>query len=54
MRSQQGKTILTVNDHPDMRRVFSGFATQTVNINYTVGGAGKGGGQRELIIKSWS
>lgn len=53
MRAQQGKTLLTVNDHPDMRRVFAGFATQTASINYTVGGAGKGGGQRELIIQSW-
>jgi DNA adenine methylase len=54
MRAQQGKTILTVNDHPDMRRVFAGFAFQIVRINYTVGGAGRGGNQQELIIRSWS
>jgi DNA adenine methylase len=36
-----------------MRRVFGGFKVQTVGINYTVGGAGKGQGRRELIVKSW-
>ncbi len=29
-------------DHPEMRRIFKGFKMQTVDINYTIGGAGKG------------
>ena len=53
MRQMQGKAILTINDHPDMRRVFEGFETQVVSINYTVGGAGKGSDRQELIIQSW-
>lgn len=54
MRTIKGKAILTVNDHPDMRRVFAGFETKVVDINYTVGGAGKGTDRQELIIQSWS
>lgn len=50
MRTMQGKTILTVNNHPAMRDVFSDFKQKVVDINYTVGGGGKGGGQQELII----
>jgi len=53
MRTITGKMILTVNDHPDMRKVFAGFTIKTVGINYTVGGAGKGEGRKELIIRSW-
>lgn len=53
MRTIQGKIVLTVNDHPTMRKVFLGFDLQTVDINYTVGGAGKGGGQKELIIRNF-
>ncbi|PLX93478.1 MAG: restriction endonuclease subunit M [Desulfuromonas sp.] len=53
MRTMKGKMILTVNDHPDMRRIFAGFAMKTVGINYTVGGADKGKGRKELIIWNW-
>lgn len=53
MRTIKGKAILTVNDHPDMRRVFAGFTTKEVAINYTVGGAGKGADRQELIVQSW-
>lgn len=53
MRSMQGKTIVTVNDHSAMKAVFAEFTMQTVEINYTVGGAGKGGGQKELIIRNF-
>lgn len=53
MRTLRGKALLSINDHPDIRRVFDGFAMQTVDVDYTVGGAGKGTGRRELIIRSW-
>jgi DNA adenine methylase len=42
-----------VNDHPEMRKVFKGFAVETVEINYTIGGGGKGKNRRELIYKNW-
>lgn len=53
MKTAQGRILVTVNDHPDMKKVFAGFATKTVDIDYTVGGGGKGKGRKELIIQSW-
>ncbi|MEC4599614.1 hypothetical protein VPD39_22035, partial [Burkholderia vietnamiensis] len=43
---------VSLNDHPDIRRVFDGFHIETVPIQYTVGG-GRGVERNELIIFSW-
>ena len=53
MRTMQGSAILTINDHPAMREIFKGFTMDTVEINYTIGGGGKGKNRRELIYKNW-
>jgi DNA adenine methylase len=53
MASMKGKAILSLNDHPDIRRVFSRFQMDTTDIQYTVGGGGKGVDRQELIIYSW-
>jgi len=53
MRTMKGSAILTINDHPEMRRIFKGFPADTVGINYTIGGAGTGKGRRELIYRNW-
>jgi DNA adenine methylase len=53
MRSLKGKAILSINDHPDIRRIFDGFQMQEVGIQYTVGGGGQGVDRTELIIYSW-
>ena len=53
MRSMKGSAILTINDHPEMQKIFKEFAVETVEINYTIGGAGKGQKRRELIYKNW-
>lgn len=53
MRRIKGKAILTINDHPDMRKVFSGFRLETVKINYTVGGSNKGQNRSEMIVMNW-
>lgn len=53
MRSVKGKVVLSINDHPDIKETFKGFPTQTVSIDYTVGGAHKGAGRNELIICNW-
>lgn len=37
MAGLQGKAILTINDHPDMRRLFDRFPGKTVGIDYTIG-----------------
>lgn len=48
-----GKVIITVNDHPDMRRIFSPLRIQTADITYTVGGSGKSKPSKELIITNF-
>lgn len=53
MRTMKGASILTINDHPEMRRIFEGFNMESVNINYTIGGAGKGADRKELIYRNW-
>jgi len=52
MRAIKGKALLSINDHPDIRRCFAGFHTEEVPISYTVGG-GKGVDRLELLISSW-
>lgn len=49
----KGKAIVSVNDHPDIRRAFNGFQMETVDINYTVGGGARQAHRKELIIYSW-
>lgn len=53
LRSMQGKAILSINDHPDIRQVFSDLPMETVDISYTVGGANKPAKRKELIIRNW-
>jgi len=53
MRDMKGSSILTINDHPTMREIFQGFTMQQVDINYTIGGPGKGQKKRELIFQNW-
>lgn len=52
MSRLKGKAILSLNDHPDIRRVFKNFQMDFTGINYIVGG-GKGAERTELIIYSW-
>ncbi len=53
MLTIQGKAIVSVGDHPEMRRVYDGFRIKTVSINYTVGGGGKSAARNELVICNW-
>ncbi|PLX94249.1 MAG: restriction endonuclease subunit M [Desulfuromonas sp.] len=53
MRTMQGKTILTVNDHSEMRKAFAGLTMKSVGIDYTVGGNHKRVARRELIVRNW-
>ncbi len=50
MDSMNGKAILSINDHPDIRQVFRGLPQKSVPIRYTVGGNGKKAKAQELII----
>ncbi|MCC8689424.1 DNA adenine methylase [Xanthomonas campestris] len=54
MRSLQGKAVVSINDHPDIRRVFAGFDLVPLQLAYTIGASASRGKQSgELIIKSW-
>lgn len=53
MKTMKGSAILTINDHPAMRKVFKGFSMQSVDINYTIGGGGKSAARKELIYCNW-
>lgn len=52
MASLKGRAILTINDHPDMRRVFRGFRSKTVSIKYTIGGNGRSEARKERIYQA--
>lgn len=53
MRQLKGKAIVSINDHPDIRRAFAGFQMETLAIDYTVGGGANRAARQELIIYSW-
>jgi len=53
MAACKGKAVLSINDHPDIRRCFSRFAMEDLEIEYTVGGAQNRATRRELVIYSW-
>lgn len=48
----KGKAIISLNDHPDIRKVFARYHMETTEIKYTVGG-GKGTEASEVLIFSW-
>lgn len=50
MTNAKGRIILTINDHPDMRRIFGHFRQRQLRTTYTVGGGKKPAG--ELLITS--
>lgn len=49
----KGKAIISLNDHPDVRRCFRGFHMKSTDITYTVGGGSKGAKAKELLIFNW-
>ena len=51
-RKIKGRMIISVNDIPAMRDVFSGLTIESRPITYTVG-AGKGSRRKELIIRNF-
>lgn len=49
MAGLSGRAVLTINDHPDMRRLFDRFPGRTVSIHYMIGGGHRGHDRRERI-----
>ena len=53
-KSIKGRMIVSVNDIPAMRQAFAGLEMERLEINYTVGGAGRSkGASGELLIRNW-
>lgn len=52
VRDCKGKAIVSLNDHPDIRRVFEGLWVEAVDVTYTVGGPAAE--RRELVICNWN
>ena len=48
-KSVDGSLLISINDHPDIRRVFDGLHMEGVSIRYSVGG-GRGTNAQELLI----
>lgn len=52
LASIDGKFILSLNDHPEVRRIFAGFAMVQVELLYSVGGGDHTTEARELVISN--
>ncbi|WP_438391710.1 DNA adenine methylase [Caballeronia sp. DA-9] len=53
LKRLKGRAIVSLNDHPEMRRLFTDFQQETVDVRYTAGGRGSSVRRTELIIYSW-
>ncbi len=55
MRRCKGKVMVSINDHPDIRRVFEGFHFETVDIRYSTANQRQGKAEvgSELVIMKW-
>lgn len=53
MMTMQGKALLTINDHPDMRAVYGRMPATPLRTSYTIGGGHKPKDARELLYQSW-
>ncbi|MFS2159169.1 DNA adenine methylase [Pseudomonas sp. Pseusp122] len=55
MRRCQGKVMVSINDHPEIRQVFEGFRFETLGIRYSTANPRKGQAEvtGELVIMNW-
>lgn len=56
MKRCKGKVMVSINDHPDIRRVFEGFHFETLDIRYSTANNRQTCPQvsKELVILSWT
>ncbi|KPH62340.1 DNA adenine methylase [Novosphingobium sp. ST904] len=52
LRGLRGRFILSLNDHPEVRRIFAGFDFREEELAYTVGGGGNAKAVREVIVSN--
>ncbi|MPQ67798.1 MULTISPECIES: DNA adenine methylase [unclassified Pseudomonas] len=55
MQCCKGRVMVSINDHPDIRRVFEGFHVETLDIRYSIPNQrqGKADVSSELVIMNW-
>lgn len=53
MSTLAGRAVLSIGDHPDIRRCFARFEMEEVPIDYTVSGSANRVQRTELIVYSW-
>ena len=54
MRSMQGKMMLSINDHPDIRALFAEFKVVELELAYSVGRQAESRGKRgELVVMNY-
>ncbi|WP_299307764.1 DNA adenine methylase [uncultured Croceicoccus sp.] len=52
LRGLRGSFVLSINDHPEVRRIFAGFDMRQEDVRYTIAGNDNGRTFGELIISS--
>lgn len=52
-RTMQGRLLLSINDHPDIRELFAGFRTIELELAYSISREKTGKASRELAICNW-
>lgn len=52
LRGMRGRFILSLNDHPEVRRIFDGFMIDGEQVLYTIGGMNKAKLTGEVIISN--
>lgn len=55
MRRCQGRVMVSINDHPEIRRVFDGLHFERLDVRYTTGNQRqvKAEVSGELIVMNW-
>lgn len=54
MRSARGKVMVSINDHPEIRRVFAGLPMLELGIRYSTANCnGRASTSSELVITNW-
>ena len=48
----RGRFILSLNDHPEVRRIFAGFRFEDEDVVYTIGGMDKAKRVSEVVISN--
>lgn len=52
LRAAKGRFLLSLNDHPEVRRIFAGFEIEAKDVTYMVGGGAKAGVFGEVVISN--